>query len=98
MLRSSINLIRLGNLSKGAAVKQDLALHGFLQGLGHEPKFIEELDHLLRGFIGRDPTERLRFFGQVAAPGAACALGDGLRLVGAGEIAGEDLGQQSVAA
>src|ERR1035437_9627167 len=92
------SLVRLRHLSERAAVKQDLVLPGFLDGLGHEPELIEETDHLLHGFIGRDLCERLRFFGQVAAPGAACALGDGLRLVGAGEIAGEDLGQQSVAA
>ena len=79
-------------------MKQDLALPGFLYRLGQETKLVEEFDYLLRGFIGRDATERLRFFGQVAAPGAACALGDGLRLVGGGEIAGEDLGQQSVTA
>jgi len=40
-------------------VQQDSALLGFLHGLRHESKLIEEVNHLLRGFIGRDPTERL---------------------------------------
>jgi hypothetical protein len=35
-------LIRFGHLSEGAAVKQDPALPGFLHGLRHESKFIEE--------------------------------------------------------